>query len=112
MKCTNQEVEKYLYLFTNTRQDNWVLYLLTTEFVLNSWLYSAYCMAPFGVIYGYCPNFMVSCGPYTKFPVLKMRLTKLWEAQKKAEVALHIEKCALKVAFKVNSSSTLTFILS
>ena len=38
----NQEVERHLRLFTNSRQDDWVKYLPTAEFVLNSRQHSAH----------------------------------------------------------------------
>jgi hypothetical protein len=55
----NQEVERHLRLFTNARQDDWVTYLPTAEFVLNNRLHSAHQMAPFEVMYGYRPDFIV-----------------------------------------------------
>jgi transposase InsO family protein len=47
----NQEVERHLQLFTNARQDDWVRYLPTAEFVLNNRWHSTHQMTPFEVIY-------------------------------------------------------------
>ena len=49
----NQEVKRHLRLFTNARQDNWVKYLPTAEFALNSRWHSTHQMTPFEVVYGY-----------------------------------------------------------
>ena len=67
---TNQEVERHLRLFTNSRQDNWVSFLPTAEFVLNSRMHSAHHTTPFEIMYGYHPDFTVPVGPPTKFPAL------------------------------------------
>ena len=87
----NQKVERHLRLFTSSRQDDWVSYLLTAEFVLNSRMHTAHQMAPFEVMYGYCPNFTVPIGPPTKFPAFNSRLHQLRETRKDAEAALRLE---------------------
>jgi hypothetical protein len=38
----NQEVEQHLRLFANSRYDDWVTFLPTAEFVLNSRMHSAH----------------------------------------------------------------------
>ena len=96
----NQEVERHLRLFTNSRHDDWVKYLPTAEFVLNSRRHSAHQMAPFEVMYGYCPDFTVPTGPPTKFPALDSRLQQLNHVRKEAETALRHEKQSMKEAFE------------
>jgi hypothetical protein len=101
-ECANQEVEQHLRLFTNSRQDDWVTFLPTAEFVLNSRVHSAHHMAPFEIIYSYCPNFTVPVGPPTKFPVLNSRLQLLQEIRKEADTTLRMEKCTMKQTFETD----------
>jgi transposase InsO family protein len=96
----NQEVERHLRLFTDARQDDWVTYLPTAEFVLNSRVHSAHQMPPFEVMYGYRPDFTIPMGPPTKFPALDFRLKALREVRKEAEAALRLEKRAMKDTFQ------------
>src|ERR1700680_3632287 len=96
----NQEVERHLRLFTNSRQDDWVNYLPTAEFTLNSRIHSAHHIPPFEVIYAYRPDFTIPIGPATKFPAVDARLNNLREVRKEAEAALRMEKRAMKHAFE------------
>jgi hypothetical protein len=96
----NQEVEKHLRLFTNARHDDWVNFLPTAEFVLNSRIHSAHQMAPFEIIYGYRPDFTIPVGPPTKFPALDSRLRALRETRQEAEAALRMEKRTMKEEFE------------
>ena len=96
----NQEVERHLQLFTNARQDDWVRYLPTAEFVLNNRWHSTHQMTPFEVIYGYCPNFTIPTGAPTQFPALDTRLQQLRETHKEAEAALRMEKRTMKEKFE------------
>lgn len=96
----NQEVEQHLRLFANSRHDDWVTFLPTAEFVLNSRMHSAHHMAPFEVMYGYRPDFTIPIGPPTKFPALNSRLQLLRETRKEAEAALRMEKRAMKETFE------------
>ena len=99
-ECANQEVERHLRLFTNARQDDWVKYLPTAEFVLNNRWHSTHQMTPFEVIYGYRPNFTVPMGPQTQFPALDSRLQHLREVRREAEAALRMEKRIMKENFQ------------
>ena len=105
----NQEVERHLRLFTNSRQDDWVKYLPSAEFVLNSRRHSAHQMAPFEIMYGYRPDFTVPAGPPTKFPALNARLEHLQESRKEAEAALRDEKRAMKETFERGKKAPHTF---
>ena len=97
----NQEVEKHLRLFTNSRQDDWVDHLPTAEFVLNNRVHSAHNMSPFEVVYGYRPNFTVPIGGRSRFPTLDQRLETLREVRREAEAALRMEKVAMKERFEL-----------
>jgi Chromo (CHRromatin Organisation MOdifier) domain/Integrase core domain len=98
----NQEVERHLRLFTDSRHDDWVTHLPTAEFVLNSHMHSAHQMALFEVMYGYRPDFTVPVGPPTKFPALDTRLHQLRDTRREAEAALRVEKREMKHAFETN----------
>jgi hypothetical protein len=98
----NQEVEQHLRLFANSRHDDWVTFLPTAKFVLNSHMHSAHHMAPFEIMYGYRPDFTVPVGPPTKFPALNSRLQLLRETHKEAEAALRMEKHAMKEIFEAD----------
>ncbi len=51
----NQEIEKYLRIFINYRQDNWTDWLLLAEFAHNNRVHSATGKSPFFVRYGRNP---------------------------------------------------------
>ena len=95
----NQEVEKYLRLFVSKRQDNWVQYLPTAEFVLNNRISTATGHTPFQVIYGYHPDFTLPTGTSSKFPSVVERLEGLKEARRDAEAALRLAKDRMKERF-------------
>jgi hypothetical protein len=105
----NKEVEHHLRLFTNSHQDDWVKYLPTAEFVLNSRQHSAHQMAPFEVLYGYCPDFTIPPGPPKKFPAVDSRLWELRETCKEAEAALRVEKRNMKEIFEAGKANPHVF---
>ena len=96
----NQEVERHLRMFTNSRQDDWVAHLPTAEFVLNNRMHAAHHMTPFEVMYGYRPDFTVPVGPPTNFPALNSRLQTLRDVRKEAKAALRIKKRNMKESFE------------
>ena len=49
---TNQELEQYLRMYINHRQNNWLEWLATVEFIFNNKIYTATKMSPFQVNYG------------------------------------------------------------
>jgi hypothetical protein len=73
----NQEVEIYIRLFIDKRQDDWVDLLPTAEFVINSRLNSATGHMPFEMLYGYTPDFTIPIGCTTGIPVLDKCLQHL-----------------------------------
>ncbi len=52
----NQEIEKYLWIFINHRQDNWVNWLPLAEFTHNNWVHSTTGKSPFMVLYSQNPR--------------------------------------------------------
>jgi transposase InsO family protein len=55
----NQEIEQYLRMFIDTRQDDWTETIPMAEFVLNSHVSSTSGHTPFELLYGYTPDFTV-----------------------------------------------------
>jgi len=47
MERTNQELEQYLRIYVNHRQNNWAEWLATAEFAFNNKVYTAMKMSPF-----------------------------------------------------------------
>ena len=53
---TNQELEQYLRMYVNHRQNNWVKWLATAEFAFNNKVHTATKRSPFQVNYGREPR--------------------------------------------------------
>ena len=53
---TNQELEQYLRMYVNHRQNNWAEWLATAEFAFNNKVYTATRSSPFQVNYGREPR--------------------------------------------------------
>jgi len=51
MKRTNQELEQYLRMYVNHRQNNWAEWLATVEFAFNNKVYMATKLSPFQINY-------------------------------------------------------------
>ena len=91
-ECANQEVEKYLRLFVNRRQDDWAEHLPMAEFVINSRTHSALGMSPFELTYGYLPLFNIPIGRRSGMPGVDDRIQIMREARQDAGAALHLGK--------------------
>ena len=107
MERTNQEVEKYLQLFCDKCQDDWVNHLPTMEFVFNSRVSSATGYSLFKIMYRYRPDFTVPLGQKSSIPVLDQCLKDLAEVRKEAEAALCLSKEHMKESH--NSDKALVF---
>lgn len=105
----NQEVEQYLRIYCDKRQDDWADLLPTAEFVLNSRVQTAHGQTPFEVLYGYRPDFTIPAGRPTQIPSLDARLSKLREARKEAEAALRMSKERMKQAYEDGKRKAHTF---
>ena len=55
-KRTNQELEQYLRMYVNHRQNNWAKWLAMAEFAFNNKVHTATKMSPFQVNYGREPR--------------------------------------------------------
>jgi len=56
MERTNQELEQYLKMYVNHRQNNWAEWLATVEFAFNNKIHMATKSSPFQVNYGREPS--------------------------------------------------------
>ena len=56
MERTNQELEQYLRMYINHRQNNWAEWLVTAEFAFNNKIHTATKSSPFQVNYGREPR--------------------------------------------------------
>uniref|UniRef100_A0A0W0F4X9 Putative reverse transcriptase-rnase h-integrase n=1 Tax=Moniliophthora roreri TaxID=221103 RepID=A0A0W0F4X9_MONRR len=79
----NQEIEQFLCLFVSKRQDDWVDWLPTAEFVLNSQVHTAHDKSLFKV-----------------FPALEACLEDLKKIREEAEAALRMGKEKMKEAYE------------
>ena len=105
----NQEVEQYLRLFCNKRQDDWVDHLPAAEFALNSRVHAGNQYSPFELIYGYRPDFAPPIGKRSNIPSLEERLDNLARARKDAEAALRLSKQHMKDAYECNKQTAHSF---
>lgn len=88
----NKEIEQYLRLFAQQRQDDWATLLPVGEFAINSRIQSALQHSPFEVMYGYQPDFTISAGGRSNIPAVDKHLDQLKEARVDAEAALRRSK--------------------
>ncbi len=63
----NQEVEKYLQIFVNHLQDDWVKWLSLVAFAHNNHVHSTTSKSPFEVNYGYNANILPGTKPQAPF---------------------------------------------
>jgi hypothetical protein len=56
LEWTNQWLEKYLRIFVNHRQDDWVKWLPIAQYVHNTWPSSTTKAPPFELIIEYVPH--------------------------------------------------------
>ena len=105
----NQEVEQYLRLFTNKRQDDWATHLPAAEFALNSRVHSGAAKAPFEIIYGYLPDFTVPVGKRSNLPSLDERLQHLAKVREEAEAAMRMTKERMKAQYERDKKTAHSF---
>jgi hypothetical protein len=109
VKRKNQEVEQYLRLFCDKRQEDWAKHLPAAEFALNSRIHSGTSKAPFELIYGYCPDFTVPIGKCSNMPGLDQRLDHLAKVRANAEAALRLSKEKMKEQYERDKKTAHTF---
>jgi len=86
---TNQELEQYLWVYTNFMQDDWSDWLSTAEFAYNNRVHSSTGFSPFFLEYGRHPRTPLTMDkPSTQVPNTDEFVTKLNVARKSASAAL------------------------
>jgi chromodomain-containing protein len=88
----NQELEQYLRIFCNYRQDDWVDHLPFAEICHNIRIHSATGTSPFGLLHGYEARFYPSINPTSNIPAVEDRLKLLKELRE--EVKSSLERAA------------------
>ncbi len=98
----NQEVEKYLRIFVNHLQDDWVEWLSLTTFTHNNRIHSATGKSPFEVNYGYNANVLPGAKPQAPFrtPALTTFVSQMQKIYAEAKQAL--EKAADQMKTQYN----------
>ena len=89
----NQELEQYLRVFINYRQEQWLDWLGTAEFAYNNKIYAAIKILPFKANYGQNPR-MGFEGRRKKYKTVGKFVERMKKIQKKAKAAL--EKAQLE----------------
>jgi len=84
----NQELEQYLRMFTNHRQEQWPEWLGTVEFAYNNKAHSSTRTLPFKVNYGKDPRMGFKGRKKGKYVRAEKFVEKMKEIQKEAKVAL------------------------
>ena len=105
----NQEIEQYLRIFVDYRQEDWTDLLPIAEFALNSRVHSATSQSPFFLNYGYNPEFTVAVGPSNTVPQAELRLKALREVQTDAKAALELAAERMKYFYDQNRSAAPEF---
>jgi hypothetical protein len=98
----NAEVEQFIRIFCDYRQNDWADLLPMAEFAFNSRVHSATGKSPFFMNYGYDPEFKVSLNPTTRVPESGKRLELLLQARKDAQSALNLSSERMKYFYDKN----------
>jgi hypothetical protein len=85
----NQEIEQYLRLFVNHRQDDWAEWLPLAEFSYNNKIQASTRQTPFMLNTGRHPRLGMEPLRETKMPSVEDFVKKMLSARKEAEAALH-----------------------
>jgi len=84
----NQELEQYLRMFIDHRQEQWLEWLGTAEFAYNNKVYSSTQIIPFKANYGQNPRIGFKGRKKGKYKGVKKFIKKMKEIQKEARAAL------------------------
>ena len=84
----NQELEQYLRVFIDHRQEQWPDWLGTVEFVYNNKIYIATKISPFKANYGQDPRMGFERRRKEKYKVIGRFVKRMKKIQKETKVAL------------------------
>ncbi|SJL04341.1 uncharacterized protein ARMOST_07707 [Armillaria ostoyae] len=103
----NQEVEKYLHIFINFRQDDWADWLLLAEFAHNNCAHSATGKSPFMILYGRNPRIMPDSlrSANSKVPTASDFSKAMAKIHKETEEALKEAAGPFKILKKTGASA-------
>ena len=88
MERINQELEQYLRVFIDHRQEQWPDWLKTAKFVYNNKVHSATKVLPFKANYGQDPRIGFEERRRGKFEAAERFVKKIKKIQEEARVAL------------------------
>jgi len=88
MERVNQELEQYLRMFINHRQEQWPEWLGTAEFAYNNKVYSSTRMSPFKANYGQDPRIGFEGRKKGRYAGAEKFIEKIKEIQEEAKAAL------------------------
>jgi len=88
MKRINQELEQYLRVFINHRQEQWLDWLGTAEFAYNNKVYTATKTLPFKANYGQDPKMGFEERRKGKYEAMEKFVERMRKIQEKAKAAL------------------------
>ena len=88
MERVNQELEQYLRVFINHRQEQWPDWLGTVEFAYNNKIHIATKILPFKVNYGQNPRMRFEGRRKGKYEVAGKFVEKIKKIQEEAKAAL------------------------
>ena len=81
----NQELEQYLRIFTNHKQEQWPYWLGTVEFAYNNKVYSSTKTSLFKVNYGQDPRMGFEVKKKEKYKGAEKFMTRIKEIQEKVK---------------------------
>ena len=112
MEQKNQDIKQLLRLLVKQWQDDWADLLPITELVFNSRKTLATDLTPFGLNYGYTPDFTIPVGKASNMSSVNQRLEMLRQVRKEAEEALMLGKEQIKMDFEEGKQKAHKFEVS
>ena len=88
MERVNQELEQYLRMFINHRQEQWPDWLGTAEFAYNNKIHSSTKVSPFKASYGQDPRIGFEIRRKGKYEGVEKFVMKMKEIQEEAKAVL------------------------
>ena len=92
----NQELEQFLRIFCNYRQDDWVKWLPYAEFCHNSRTHSATGKSPFELLHGFLPQLFPTVNPISQVPSVEEQLQNLEAIHKEVQASLDMAAESMK----------------
>ncbi len=102
----NQEVEKYLWIFVNHLQNDWVEWLSLAAFAHNNRIHSTMGKSPFEVNYGYNAELLPGAKPRAPFRTLASTTFILQMQKIHAEAKQALKKAADQMKAQYNKKMT------